>query len=112
MISKENFCSLLSSCRELDEYIQKLRRSLFIELMDAHPCFSTLDTIIECLDKEFDCDSVSYYFYERNCNGTEMNGEPTPFLWEADGTEVWIHSDEELYEYLVKNKEDGDKECR
>ena len=102
MISKETFCSLLQTASELWEYTRKLR-DLGINLSDDHMCFKMIDSIIFALDDEFDCDSVSYYFFERDCNGMEMRGKPTPFLWEADGTEVWIHSVEELYEYLSKN---------
>lgn len=107
MISKETFCTLLKSCKSLWEYSRKLR-DVGINLDDDHICYKLLDNIIFALDDEFDGDSVSYYFFERECNGMEMNGKSTPFLWEEDGTEVWIHSDEELYEYLVStaNKDD------
>ena len=103
MIQKETFCSLLKVCRELWEYIHKLNE-LDIGLRDDNILYKLLDKVIFSLDDEFDSESVSYYFFERECNGMEMRGKPTPFLWEADGTEVWIHSDEELYDYLVKNK--------
>ena len=103
MIKKETFCSLLKTCRGLWDYIRQLE-AVHISLDDDNPIYHLIDSIIYSLDAEFDTENISYYFYERLSDGSKMNGEPTPFLWEADGTEVWIHSDEELYTYLVKCK--------
>lgn len=104
-MTRETFCSLLKVCRELHEYIQRLY-SVEITLIDSNILYRTIDSIIFALDDEFDSENVSYYFFERDCNGMEMGGKPTPFLWEADDTPIWIHSDEELYDYLLANKKE------
>lgn len=102
MISKNDFCCLLKDCRNIESYIDKLK-GVKLSFEDDHPCYSLVSHIIDFLDKQFKGDWVGYYFYERECNGTELNHKPTPFLWEEDGTEIWIHSDEELYDYLLEN---------
>ena len=105
MIKKEDFCDLLKCCRDFTTYTRQLY-SLGISLRDNSPADTLIQCVIDSLDNEFDGDTVSYYFFERDCNGTEMYGESVPLLWEKDGTPIWIHSDEELYDYLVSIKKE------
>lgn len=105
MISMDTFSSLLNSCRHMNQHIANLHKlGIFID--DNNPVYRLIDSVIGALDEEFNTNSVSYYFFERDCNGIEMNGKPTPFLWEADGREVWIESDDELYLYLKKQRDE------
>lgn len=102
MIDKKSFCSILEDCRRMEEYVDKLSE-VNISLEDDHPYYTFVGHIIDMLDKQFNGEWVSYYFYERGCNGYEMRNEPTPLLWDENDREIWIHSDEELYDYLSKN---------
>lgn len=106
MIDKKSFCCLLEDCRNIESYVEKLS-SVNISLDDDHPYYKFISHIIDFLDKQFNSDWVSYYFYERACDGMKMRGEPTPFLWDEHERAIWIHSDEELYDYLSENYSEG-----
>ena len=108
MIDKESFCNLLEDCRNIESYIDSLS-NVNIQLNDDHPCYKRVSHVIEFLDKQFNSDSdwVSYYFYERNCDGMTMRGEPTPLLWDEHERCIWIHSDAELYDYLSEKYSEG-----
>ena len=102
MVSKESFCKLINCLKSVDSYMDKIH-SLGFTISDDNLLFDVGEAIVDTLEKEMNAEgSISYYCWERNYDGENMDGVPTPFLWDENGKEVWIKSTEDLYDYLVE----------
>ena len=114
LISKTQFVEIIKKLKESDELVEKVndlfnstdeaRSSGYINagrLMISHE-----DIVVKLLETMFnDYDYISYWLYELNYGRNYENG----CLKEATGKNINISTPEKLYDFLVKNMKEKNK---
>lgn len=100
-LTKDYFVDLMEAMVEVDEYFRDLEKSFEEIYSDSSVIFNShSDDIIEGCQDELDYkdDTVAYYYYDCDCDEAEI---------EYNGVTEKITSFGELYDYIVKHKNDG-----
>lgn len=96
MITKEQFLKSLEVARQRSKFIENLY-SLHIDILECEDGFDDMFTLFtKAAFTEEGEDWYYWYLYEKP-------NDPGEKAWEADGTPIILDTDEDLWEYLVKN---------
>ena len=109
MITKNLFTTCLKAYKRYNEYESELNK-LGINLFERDEIQDVMCAMIELLsyctkDKHygaFDSNNIEYYLWETNF-GKDADKY---FITEADGTEIKFHTEEDVWNYLVKENPD------
>lgn len=114
MISREKFKHYMNIIKELEE-----KESLFIDTINklsdgeggisfiySQPIIALQNLLCECFDIDYedsDYDPIGYFIYELNWGKDEMSKD---CIWYDNNNKISLTNLDELYDYLVKLKEE------
>lgn len=97
MLTKEQFLKSLKVARDRSAFIDKLY-DLNIDIIECQDGYDEMFSLfINSAFTEEGGDWYTWYLYEK----PSLKGDEN--AWEADGTPIIMNTDDDLWEYLVKN---------